>query len=145
MKPLIEEQKADRLYRRLFDIREQHAIGLWLPIARHLALRQHPEAMVVLANWLTDAGAAGKPADGASPSGLLRRAHRAGDSVAAQNLAMDCFNRGDLQGYRHWLRRAARGGDTDAGRELRCFETRQPSGAARKIGRLRPLRRSERW
>lgn len=139
----IREPQADRLYRRIFDIRDQHANGLWEPVAWHLTLRRHQDTMILLANWLTDRGVSGGAADSFRPTGLLRRAYRSGNFVAAQNLAMDCFNRGDLQGYRCWLRRAARLGDTDSAQELRRFETRLPHGNARKIRRLRPWRRIE--
>jgi len=79
-------------------------------------------------------------ADPFSAAGLAYRAFRLGDPVAAYNFAMARFNRGDLQGYRYWLRRAARAGDDDAGRQLRRFETRLPHGAAHDIGRGRSRR-----
>lgn len=83
-----------------------------------------------------------------TPAWLYRRVWLRGGGhgcLAAQNLAMSRFNIGDLHGYRLWLRRAQILGDNDAGLELDRFETRQPFGAARAIGRGRPLRRSERW
>lgn len=53
-------------------------------------------------------------------------------------MAMDCFARNDLQGYRLWLRRAARLGDTDAAHELSKFATRLPYRRLRAIKRFRP-------
>ena len=53
-------------------------------------------AMLALASRL----AAGKPSDAYSGTGLARRAFRLGSARAGQHLAMDCFNRGDLPGYR---------------------------------------------
>jgi hypothetical protein len=56
---------------------------------------------------------------------------------------MSCFNRNDMVGYRHWLRCAAKAGDTDAARSLRFFETRLWHAAARKVGRLRPRQKRD--
>jgi len=67
-----------------------------------------------LANWFSgnDSRAAfGTFADPFSPAGLYRRAHLNGDRYAAQQVAMSCFNRNDLAGYRRWLRLAAKAGD----------------------------------
>jgi len=72
-------------------------------------------------------------ADPYSAAGLARRAFRKGDPIAAYNIAMSCFNRGDLKGYRYWLHRAVQSGDDDAKEQLRRFETRLPHGAARDI------------
>jgi hypothetical protein len=140
--------KMDRLYERALLIQDGKANGLWLPIIRHLALRQYPCAMVDLANWQSDNrtwASMGLATDAFSALGLYRRAYRAGNANAAQNMAMEHFNRNDLTGYRIWLRRAARGGDKDCDAELRCFETRQPYCAATRIRRLRPLRRREKF
>jgi len=104
----------------------------------HLALRQDRYAMTELSRRLNDEGPSGDPF---SSFGLAYRAFRLGDAIAAQNLALGCFNRRDLQGYRRWLRRAARLGDADAKSELRRFETRLPHGAAHDIGRGRPYKR----
>jgi hypothetical protein len=143
---LVKAREADRL-ERLFAkaclIQQGKANGLWLPKMWHLALRRHLNGMEWLANWLSDHEGLGKASDGFSSFGLMRRAHFSGSSVAAQNLALDHFYRNDLAGYRSWLRRAAHRGDPDAGMELRKFETRQPFPLARKLRRLRPLRKSE--
>jgi hypothetical protein len=90
-------------------------------------------------------GAFGKPADRYSPAGLYYRACRKGDARAAGNAAVSCFNRNDMAGYRRWLSRAARTGDPAAGKQLRYFEIRLWHGAARKIGRLRPEQRRDRF
>lgn len=104
----------------------------------HLALRGYPSAMTELARRIGDDGlSAGDPF---SARGLAHRAFRRGDPVAAYNAAMSCFNRRDLSGYRHWLRRAARAGDDDARVQLRRFETRLPHAAAHGIRRGRPRR-----
>lgn len=133
--------KIDGLYLKAQQIREGIRPGLWVPIIQHLALRGHTEAMIELADWysrstqLRDLGVA---SDGFSAAGLYRRAYRKGDPRAANNMAMSFFNLGNMQGYRHWLRRAAVAGDADATEQLRCFETRLWHGAARTIRRLRP-------
>ena len=132
----------DGLYAEALAIIHQGANGLWLPKIQHLALRRHSAAMVEIADWLCEAEADikhGRIADSFSAAGLYRRAYRLGDGRAAQHLAMTCFNRRDMQGYRTWLRRAAQLGDVDAMTELKRFETRLPHAAARKIGRLRPF------
>lgn len=102
--------------------------------------------MLDLACWLSDTNILadlGKPFDACSAAGLYHRAWRSGDALAAQNMAMSCFNVRDLQGYRRWLRRAANAGDDDAKAELAAFETRLPHATARKIGRHRPERRRD--
>lgn len=104
----------------------------------HLALRRCPAAMTELARLFGDDGRSA--VDPFSAAGLTRRAFRLGDPTAAYNAAMSCFNRGDLLGYRRWLRRAGRAGDADAREQLRRFETRLPHGAARDIRRGRPWR-----
>jgi hypothetical protein len=138
--------KADRLYARADAIIERRANGLAMPILEHLALRRYTPAMLELARRATASGdpaALGRVSDTRSPAALMRRAHRLGDVTAAQNLAMTLFHAGDLAGYRRWLRQAARTGDTDAGVELSRFELRQPFPLARRVRRIRPLRRSE--
>ncbi len=102
----------------------------------HLALRRFPSAMTELSRRIGEDGLSA--ADPFSAAGLNYRAYRRGDPLAAYNAAMSCFNRDDLRGYRHWLRRAARAGDIDAQQQLRRFETRLPHSAAREIGRCRP-------
>lgn len=104
----------------------------------HLALRRYPSAMTELARRIGEDGLSA--ADPYSSAGLCYRALRRGDPTAAHNMAMTCFNRRDLRGYRHWLRLAAKAGDKGAGHQLRRFETRLPHGAARDINRGRPWR-----
>lgn len=133
--------KIDDLYLKVEQIRESKRCGLWVPIIEHLALRGHAQAMIELADWcsrstqLRDLGVA---SDSFSAAGLYRRAYRKGDPRAANNMAMSCFNLGNMQGYRHWLRRAAVAGDAEAAKKLRYFETRLWHSAARTIRRLRP-------
>jgi TPR repeat protein len=141
MEYLKDDTKAERLYLKGLAIRYERAVGLWMPIMWHLALRGHAGAMVELADWFSgdvSVKAFGSPADAFSAAGLYRRAYQKGDARAASNVAMSHFNRNDMAGYRQWLRRAAKAGDTEAGKQLRCFETRLWHSAARKIGRLRP-------
>ena len=141
-----DQDRTERLLCKALSIRHERGaqrVGLWVPIVWHLAFRKNTDAMIELADWLTDdnsRAALGSPADSFSGAGLYRRAYRAGEARAAQHLAMGCFNRNDLMGYRFWLRRAAQAGDLDASAELRRFETRLPHHAARKIRRLRPER-----
>lgn len=134
MKPRIAPDRADRLYAEALDIQEGRAPGLWLPRMRHLAFRDHGYAMVELARWHADLGGEDDP----RALRLYRRAYRLGHAQAAQHLAMGCFNRGDMKGYRYWLAQGAKAGDEEAARERRCFETRLPHDDARKVGRLRP-------
>lgn len=138
--------KADRLCLKALQVREGSRRGLWIPIIQHLALRGHAEAMIELANWYSETNplhGLGTAADSHSAVGLYRRAYRKGDPRAAHNMAMTCFNLGDLRGYRHWLRQAAVTGDDDAAKQLRHFETRLWHGAARKIRRLRPIQKRD--
>jgi hypothetical protein len=129
------ETKNDRLYGLAWDRLEGRQCGYGMPILWHLALRRYEPAMVALSQRIE---AEGPTSDAFSSAGLAYRAFRRGSSVAAQNLAMECFNRRDLGGYRRWLGRAARLGDRDAAREHRRFETRLPHGDAAKIRRKRP-------
>lgn len=111
------------------------------PLLWHLAMRGHVLAILELSSFLDD----DRPiSDPFSKQGLALRAYRLGDSNGAQHLAMSCFNKHDLKRYRHWLRKAANQDAIDELAELKRFETRLPHPTARKIGRLRPLRRSER-
>ena len=83
--------KAERLYLRAVEIRENRTGGLWLPIMGHLALRGHTDAMIDLASWLTydnSLAVYGHFAHRFSAAGLYRRAFRAGNARAAQHLAM---------------------------------------------------------
>jgi hypothetical protein len=109
-------------------------------LLEHLALRRVPMAMTELARITARTG---RVADPYSSAGLALRALRRGDALAAYNEAMDRFNRGDLKGYRRWLRYAAKAGNEDAARELTRFETRLPHRAAFDIGRGRPARAEE--
>ena len=146
MEYVSDETAKDRVYLRGLAVRYERHSGLWMPIMWHLALRGHTGAMIELADWFSDDNSAktfGTPADAFSPTGLYYRAYRKGDARAASNAAMSCFNRNDMSGYRHWLRRAAKAGDVDAGKQLRYFENRLWHAAARKVGRLRPKQKRD--
>ncbi|WP_310535070.1 hypothetical protein [Novosphingobium sp.] len=139
-------QKLDRLWLRAWKIGERQANGHRLPILHHLALRGYAIGLLDLANFLLVDGnrsSFGRIGDGNSPAFLIYRAYCSGSATAAQNMAMTYFWLGDLAAYRRWLRRAAHAGDPDASNELQRFELRQPYGLARKMRRLRPLRRDE--
>lgn len=127
----------DRLTAKTQTWLDGHSPGDGFGILRHLALRREPNALTELSRL---AAKRGRMADSHSSPGLAYRAARLGHPPAAYNLAMTCFNRGDLQGYRRWLRRAASLGDTDAAKQLVRFETRLPHDAAMAIGRGRPYR-----
>ena len=136
----MDEGAAERLYERAVRIRDGGGPGLWLPIMAHLALRGHSDAMIEWAHRRAEpASGLGRLGDRASPANLYGRALRAGNARAAQHLAMERFNRGDLGGYRGWLSRAARVGDAEAREELRRFELRLPHASARAVGRGRPV------
>lgn len=128
----------ERLYMKALNIREGRARGYWLPKMWHLALRGHSGAMIDLADWLSDGCGTGSPADNFSAAGLYRRAFCQGDSRAAHNMAMTCFNRNDLAGYRAWITKAGRSGDQAARLQASRFETRLPHSAAAKVRRIRP-------
>jgi hypothetical protein len=139
--------KADHLFLRAEAILERRANGFAMPVLEHLGLRRYAPAMLELARRTTGGGdpaVIGRISDARSPAALMRRAHLLGDITAAQNFALTLFHAGDLAGYRHWLRKAAHAGDPDAQAELRRFELRQPYPLARRVGRIRPLRRCER-
>lgn len=106
-------------------------------LIRHLALRGDLDAITELARLSVDPRPS---AISLSAAGMAHRAAKRGHPPAAYNLAMQRFNDADLQGYRHWLRRAAKAGDSDAARQLGRFEVRLPHGAARDIRRVRPRR-----
>lgn len=127
--------KIDRLLARYWRIRDDHGNGHATPILWHLALRGETSAMVLLAQAFASPG---RLADPFSQSGLCYRAFRKGDPTAAQNLAVDAFNRGNLARYRFWIARAAALGDVDAAQELRRFELRLPHAKAGLSGRKRP-------
>jgi hypothetical protein len=146
MHPASDEFVEDRLYLKAISIRHERAVDLWMPIMRHLALRGHADAMIELADWFCGDDAAkdvGKPSDAFSAASLYYRAYRKRNARAARNMAISCFNRSDMAGYRRWLRRAARAGDTESARDLSYFETRLWHGAARRIGRLRPVQKRD--
>jgi len=132
--------KSDRLWARYWEIRDNHQGGYRMPILRHLALSGDTAAMVELSSEL---GRGGCVANRFSQKGLAYAAYRRGNSLGAQHLAMDAFNRNDLRGYRHWLSKAAQSGDRDSGQELRRFELRLPHSNAALIRRKRPHRPSD--
>ena len=137
-------EKHDKLFIRAEAILDGKANGMGMPILRALAHRRYAPAMLSLAARKTEQGIRaelGRPSNPNSPIALMYRAFRQGETNAAQNLALSLFYVGDLAGYRHWLRRAARSGDDDAAKELGRFEVRQPWPLARKINRKRPFRR----
>ena len=139
-------ERFDRLHDRAWRLRERRSGGLWLPIFWHLALRGHTDAMIDLAAWFSDdnrPASLGTSADAFSAAGLYRRAFRKGNARAAQHMAMACFNRKNLSGYRYWLRQGAKAGDTEAAHQVGFFETRLWHGAARDIGRGRPVQKRD--
>lgn len=109
-----------------------------LALTRHLALRGDPDAATELERVASDP----RPeAIALSPAAMVRHAAtRDRWPTAAMNIAMQRFNLRDLQGYRHWLRRAARNDDPNARIQLARFETRLPHGVAHDIGRGRRYR-----
>lgn len=136
--------RMDHRFARAEAILYGRQTGLGAPILWHLALHHHGRSMLEIANHATRNGERselGTAAQWYSPFNLMCRAYRQGEPNAAQNLAMTHFNFGDLQGYRHWIRKAARAGETNAQDNARRFELRQPSGLARRLRRLRPVRR----
>ena len=133
------ENKLDRLYERAMRIEAGQELGRRIPILYALARRRHAMGMLELACWFDDFDTCRWK----SAFRLQRQAWKMGCCYGAQHIAMNCFNRKDLAGYRKWLRRAVRAGDGESGRELRCFETRKDSNLARQIGRGRPTRKHE--
>jgi hypothetical protein len=136
--------RNERLFERAEAILDGNAVGLGEPVLWHLALRKFGPAMLELANRSTQTGTRrelGRTSDAFSPAGMTYHAWRQGEPNAAQNMAMGLFNAGDMAGYRLWMHKAARAGDTNALEELRRFETRQPHNLARRLRRLRPHRR----
>lgn len=132
--------KSDRLWAKYWGIRDNHRNGHRMPILRHLSLAGDTTAMVELSSETTGGG---RIADRFSQRGLAYAAYLRGNSLGAQHLAMDAFNRNNLGGYRHWLNKAAQSGDYEAGQELRRFEVRLPHASAAAIRRKRPYRRSD--
>ncbi|WP_143090113.1 hypothetical protein [Sphingomonas rubra] len=110
-----------------------------LALTRHLALRGDPDAATELER------VAFEPRPGAialSPAAMVRHAAtRDRWPTAAMNIAMQRFNLRDLQGYRYWLRRAARNGDPEAKTQLARFETRLPHGVRTISGEVVPTGR----
>lgn len=133
----------ERLYARAMSIRDRKANGLWLPIIMHLAMRRHPDAMVVLASWFEDTGPIVPNTDPFGSHNLLRRAWRMGNVHAAQNMAMTYFNENNLAKFRLWARRAAELGDGSCATYVKRFETRLPHANAGRIGRKRPWARRD--
>lgn len=135
--------RAERLYEAAILTREQGggARGFWQPLMRSLALRGHSDAMIEIADLLTETGTI-VPLEAFA---LYYRAYKAGDGRAAYNLAISYFNLNDLTRYRYWLKRASNLGFEDAALEYSLFETRLPHPTARRIRRLRPLRKYEKY
>ena len=136
-----EADGKDQLYIHAWNVRDRRTGGFWLPIIRHLALRGHTDAMIDLASWFSEDNGPttlGKASDPFTAAGLYRRAYRRGNVRAAQHMALSCFNRRDLAGYRSWLALGARAGDADAHRQRRYFETRLWHRVAHDIKRGRP-------
>lgn len=136
--------RFERLFDRAEAILEGRQNGLGMPILRHLAFRRYGPALLSLACRMTQKGTRfewGRICRASSAAGMMYRAYRIGEINAAQNLAMTRFNMGDMQGYRHWMHRAAKAGDTDAAYELKLFEIRMPHPLARRLRRLRSYRR----
>ena len=131
MKRYVSEKVARTFERWLNDESPRRSLAL----TRHLALRGDPDAATELERVSSDPRS---EAVALSPAALVRHAAtRDHWPTAALNIAMQRFNLRDLQGYRHWLRRAARNGDPDAKIQLARFETRLPHGVAHDIGRGR--------
>jgi predicted metal-dependent peptidase len=132
--------RLDKLYYRAYEIMEGRMNGLYRPILQHLASRNHVDAMLLLADKFDWHGGI---CHRGSASNLLHRAYKLGSDIAAQHMAMNAFNQGDLLGYRRWLSCSARLGDLDARSELQRFETRLPHVLAGQVRRKRPLRKYE--
>ena len=145
--PREDTSQSDRLYLKALRIRYDQKPGLCVSILWHLAFQRDSEAMIDLACWVCDnskwPGELGSRQDAFSPAGLYYRAFRMRNARAAQHLAMQCFNRNDLRGYRYWLRQGAKLGDGYASNQLSHFETRMPHATARRIGRLRPYHKRD--
>ena len=127
----------ERIYEDALLIQHGERIGAWLPKIWHLAARGHSEAMVELADWLSENNSLesfGKTSDAFSPAGLYYRAYRRGIARAAYNVALSCFNRSDMAGYRLWLRRAAVTGDGAAKKELNNLKHASGTAPQGKLG-----------
>lgn len=134
----MSKSPSDKL-QRLADVwHDGLSPGDGMALLWHLALRRYPSAMTELSRRIGEDGLSA--ADPFSAAGLSHRALKQGDSLAAYNRAMRCFNLCDLRGYRHWLGLAAKAGDESAQLQLRRFETRLPHPAAHDIRRGRPRR-----
>lgn len=131
-----DQDKLDRLYDRALHIQAGLEPGFCRPILRALAVRNHGHGQVLFAcDFAKERPRFNHPAFSAY---WYRRAWRGGSATAAQHMAMDCFARRDLKGYRQWLRRAALLGDEEAAFELGKFATRLPHLRLRQINRIRP-------
>ncbi|OSZ68973.1 hypothetical protein CAP39_09090 [Sphingomonas sp. IBVSS1] len=140
----VSEEKLWQRWDRADAIRNRRANGRWLPILWHLALRGHGLSLLQLADWYTFHGEhPGRMQDRFSPAGMMRHALRRQERFAGLHLALTCFNLGDLGGYRHWLARAARAGDTEAAAERRRFEIRKPHRLAFVQRRGRKSRKTD--
>jgi hypothetical protein len=144
--PLHSERTSQTLTYSRFDPHLVSKVTRWLnggapgtgvPLVRHLALRGVPDAMTELSRLAVDRRSR---AIALSADAMAHHVALKGYPPAAYNLAMQRFNAGDLQGYRRWLRQAAKASDGHAMRQLARFETRLPHGAARDLGRGRPYR-----
>ncbi|HET6525710.1 hypothetical protein [Sphingopyxis sp.] len=135
--PMFRDQdKLDRLYDRALHIQAGLAPGFCQPVFRALAVRNHGHGQVSFAcDFAVEKMRGNHPA---SSTYWYRRAWRSGNANAAQHMAMNCFAANDLKGYRHWLGRAARLGDTEAAFELGKFATRLPHARLRSVRRIRP-------
>jgi hypothetical protein len=100
--------KRDALWKRYWSIKDEHGCGLYEPFLWHLTFDGDLSAMVTLADTFAIKG---RIADRFSRHGLYYRAHRGGYEYAAQHLAMDASNRGDLA-------------STDMGYDVRYASTR---------------------
>ncbi len=123
------DEQLWRLYGRATEILEGRRNGHARPILQMLAARGFPPALNHLGDFVRP-GACLR---------LLRRAAATGDVVSLYNLAVERRNRGDMQGYRYWLARAART-DADAHEELRRFRTRFPEPCMKRWGRFAAVR-----
>ncbi|MDT8761080.1 hypothetical protein MZO42_20465 [Sphingomonas psychrotolerans] len=133
----MQQGTSDRLANNINRWLDGNSPSDGIALVRHLALRGDPDAITELDRLAVDRRPSATPL---SAAGMAHRAAKRGHAPAAYNLAMQCFNNGDLQAYRYWLRRAAKAGDANAVHQLARFEVRLPHGAARDIGRGRPYR-----
>lgn len=115
------EKRHDRLFDRAYAILEGRRNGHALPILRLLSARNYPLAMNILVDFVPPR----------TRLKLQRRAAATGDSSSLFNMAVERRNRGDMQGYRYWLARAARV-DPGSRDELQRFRIRFPYPAMKR-------------